>query len=248
MSTPGDDARLLLLGRSHGVLSTISVECDGYPFGSVAPYCLGRDGAPVIHISRIAQHTKNIAADARVSLTVVERGEGDVQAGARVTVIADAAFLGEADPRDSADIERYRRFVPSAASHEKAHSFRFVRLAPRRFRYIGGFGRIHWIPPGEVARESPFDDEAERRIVDHMNDDHSGALALYAERLCGVEPAAGCRMAGIDAEGIHMRLGERFLRVPFDAPVRDADGARSALVELLRRARGERDDAGTGPA
>ena len=75
-------ARELLLKHSYGVLSTISVDVSGYPFGSVTPYCADEQCRPVIYISRIAQHTKNIIADSRVSLTVVEDiGESaDVQA------------------------------------------------------------------------------------------------------------------------------------------------------------------------
>ncbi len=234
----------MLLERSWGVLSTISVDAAGYPFGSITPYCLSRRGAPLIHVSRIAQHTKNMAADARVSLTVVERAEGEIQAGARVTVVADALFLDEELAPDREEISRYRVFHPSAAGHERAHAFRFARLVPRRLRYIGGFGRIHWLEPHEVMSESPFDEEEELRIVEHMNDDHADALALYAERFCGATRASGCRMVGIDGEGLHMRLGERILRLPFESPVRDASTARSALISLLQAARAGHEAAG----
>ena len=78
-------ARQLFLQESFGVLSTISVDLPGYPFGSVTPYCADEQGRPVLYISHIAQHTRNILADSRVSLTVFEmtRGVTDVQAQGR---------------------------------------------------------------------------------------------------------------------------------------------------------------------
>src|SRR6478752_4339347 len=85
-------ARQLLLQESFGVLSTISVDVPGYPFGSVTPYCVDRDCRPIVYISTIAQHTRNILANSKVSLTVVEANSDsdDVQARGRLTLLADA--------------------------------------------------------------------------------------------------------------------------------------------------------------
>src|SRR5215510_1975732 len=85
-------ARELFLKHSSGVLSTISIDLPGKQFGSVTPYCVDDQCRPVIYISHIAQHTKNIIADSRVSLAVVENNgdSEDVQAQARVTCIANA--------------------------------------------------------------------------------------------------------------------------------------------------------------
>jgi len=78
-------ARDLLLQESFGVLSTMSLDVPGYPFGSVTPYCVDDECRPLIYISHIAQHTRNIIADPRVSLTVVENNvdSDDVQAHGR---------------------------------------------------------------------------------------------------------------------------------------------------------------------
>src|SRR6266566_1497056 len=90
-------ARELFLQQSSGVLATLSIDVPGYPFGSVTPYCVDNQCRPVIYISHIARHTKNIIADSRVSLTVVEDngGSDDVQAQGRVTCIADARPMGQ---------------------------------------------------------------------------------------------------------------------------------------------------------
>jgi len=98
-----DAARQLLLHESFGVLSTISVDVPGYPFGSVTPYCVDQDCQPIVYISTIAQHTKNILADSRVSLTVIESDDesDDVQARGRVTYIAKAVPVRESRSRSS---------------------------------------------------------------------------------------------------------------------------------------------------
>src|SRR5215471_10843787 len=104
-------ARLLFHQESYGVLSTLSVDVPGYPFGSVTPYCADSNGQPILYISRIAQHTKNIEADRRLSLTIVESASDskDVQARGRLTLIGDGVPLES----NVAEIsERYFRYFP----------------------------------------------------------------------------------------------------------------------------------------
>src|SRR6185436_15374480 len=108
-------ARELVLGNSFGVLSTISLDVPGYPFGSVTPYCFDGNGQPIVYISNIAQHTRNIMADPRLSLTVVEQdmNSDDVQARGRVTCIANARQIDESI--ESAGVSaRYFRYFPSS--------------------------------------------------------------------------------------------------------------------------------------
>ena len=218
-------ARALLLQETFGVLSTISVDLGGYPFGSVTPYCVDRSGHPIIYISPIAQHTRNIVADPRVSLTVVERtASDDVQAHGRVTCIANAI---EADgDRDAA--ERYFRHFPSSRQYDQTHAFNFFRLEPVRVRFIGGFGQIFWVDPRDFVRTNPFSAAEEMRIIQHMNQDHADVL----RRLAGSDSV---EMVGVDAEGFDMLNGDVKIRIPFAAPVTTMESARQAFVELARR-------------
>src|SRR5680860_1232296 len=123
----GADARGLLLREYHGVLSTHSVEAPGYPFGSVVPYCLNRAGEPVILISRIAQHTRNIEANAKVSLIVTEDEKDDVQAAASLTLLANAARLGP----DAADdvAASYYKFFPEAHDYHATHDLSLIHIS-----------------------------------------------------------------------------------------------------------------------
>ncbi len=222
-----DDARRLFLQESFGVLSTISLDVHGYPFGSVTPYCADDRGRPIIYISTIAQHTKNIAADPHVSLTVVERaGDADeVQAMGRLTCLGDAKPV---DRRESRVGERYFRHFPSARQYQDTHDFAFFRLELVRIRYIGGFGQIYWVEPGEFELANPFSAAQESQIVEHMNRDHRDALNRYA--------GGDATMSGIDAEGFDLLLkGASKRRVAFDVPVRNMGEARQALIALTKR-------------
>lgn len=220
-------ARTLLLEESFGVLSTISADVPGYPFGSVTPYCTDRQCRPIVYISYIAQHTKNIVADSRVSLTVVQSGTAeDVQAQGRVTCIANAKEVPSSETADVRD--RYFRYFPSARQYERTHGFAFFRLELVRVRFIGGFGQIFWVEPDEFMTANPFSPAAETKIVQHMNKDHADALRRYARG----EPA---EMAGIDAEGFDVLTAGRKVRIPFTSPVNSMEEARQALVEMARR-------------
>lgn len=236
--TPHRDARRLLLGASHGVLATLSVEVGGCPFGSVTPYAVDRAGRPLILVAEIAQHTRNLDADPRASLTVLAAAGGaDVQAGARLTWVGDGRPVAPGEELDDAAERYYRRF-PHADGYHAAHDFRFVRLEARRIRYIGGFGDIRWIEPAELATANPFPRAQEARIVEHMNADHGEAMALYCRHLLGVETGdAAVAMAGIDGEGCDLLADGRRLRLDFDRPVTTPEQAREVLVELVGHAR-----------
>lgn len=228
----GAEARALLNRAYDGVLSTHSADMPGYPFGSVMPYCLDRAGVPVIYIASIAQHTRNIQADPKVSLIVFDRGVGDVQTHGRLTLLADAQTVPE-DDEDAA--ERYFSFFPDARRFHNTHSFAFYRLAPVRLRYIGGFGRIHWLSPEQALLLNPFGADEERAMVAHMNADHRQALHRYCETAgVAVEPGVEPAMVGIDGEGFQLRAGSRVLRFAFPAAVSTPAEVRAALVAMTR--------------
>lgn len=231
----GIAARTLLLNSAQGVLSTHSKELPGYPFGSVVPYCLNEAGALVFLISTIAQHTKNLLADPRCSLIVVAGGD-DVQAEARLTLVGDCAPVPEVEVENMA--ARYFRFFPDSRDYHKTHDFRFFALDTRRCRFIGGFGNINWLEPAAVLRANPFPPEREAGMVGHMNEDHADALLHYCHQHAvpvpeGVMPV----MAGMDAEGLHLRLGSRLVRIPFSEDVTTPLAAREMLVAMARAGR-----------
>jgi putative heme iron utilization protein len=228
----GAEARRFLRSRRHGVLATLSRKFDGYPFGSVAPFVLDHEARPVIFISRLAEHTRNIEADSRVSLLVNDAGE-NVQAGARLTLVGDAARAG-------GDLDalrmRYLEYVPGAEKLMALSDFGFYAITPRALRFIGGFGQIHWVSAANYSPPANRMAEQEMDILAHMNADHAHNLRDYCRHYHG-RTANATRMAGIDCDGFDIRADGELLRFDFDMPVTDAASAREALVEMARKSR-----------
>lgn len=224
-----------LYGRSYqGILSTISVELGGSPFGSVVTFARDRAGRPLFLISRIAEHTRNVQADSRVSLTMTEDSD-DAQAAGRLTVVGRAIPVPEVDQQDSA--QRYYRRVPHAEAYHRAHHFELYRLEPGRIRYIAGFGEICWLEPHGLCLANPFTPSVENGMLAHMNRDHVAAMRDYC-RMFAVEPGTqDPRLAAIDREGFDLMIGKHLLRIDFEAPVSSPDEVRRAMVALAMNAR-----------
>lgn len=240
MSTDSEAAtgRRLVRSVESGILSTMSRELPGYPFGSVTPYVMTHAGELVIYVSSIAQHTRNMQEDGRVSLTIVEQGPGNQQALGRVTVVGDAAEVSADAQEDVA--KRYFQLFPEARAYAGTHDFVFTCVAPKRIRYIGGFGKIFWIEAEAWRQELPTWAPEEQGIIDHMNDDHRDALVNIAAR-AGLppsgDPQAVPTLIAVDPEGAHLRSGDAVAYVPFAEPAFDMDAVRSAMIALARSAR-----------
>jgi putative heme iron utilization protein len=227
----GTEARRYLRRHHAGVLATLSRRLGGYPFGSVVPFVLDHAAAPVVLVSRLAEHTKNIAADPRASLLVHDAAE-DVQTAARLTLVGDAEPVAE----PAAVTARYLRYFPDAQGLLDLGDFSFWRLRAVFLRHIAGFGAIRSITPQSFAPPENRLGDAEDEIVAHMNADHGDALRAYCRRATGAEPPAAT-LVGIDCDGIDVRAGAALLRIEFDAPVTNAGKAREALAALARAAR-----------
>jgi len=224
-------ARRLLRSVDFGVLSTMSSELPGYPFGSVTPYVLTHGGRPVIYVSHIAQHTSNMKADGHACLTVAEQAVGNQQALGRVTLVGDAQEV----PREhQAEVEaRYFRFYPEARAYGGAHAFCFYWLDPVRVRYIGGFGKIYWIERGEWLCPEPQWAAEEDEILAHMNADHVPAMLHMAQQQAGLEGSEAMMLA-CDGEGCHLSIDGEVCYVAFAGACLSLEDVRGELIRLAR--------------
>jgi heme iron utilization protein len=229
-SVQAKSARLFLKSGNDGVLSTVSLDLPGYPFGSVTPYVLDKQCRPVILVSDLAQHTKNMDADNRVSLTVTS-GNADSQANARLTYVGNARKMTS----EEADVKaRYLRRFPQAVHYFEAHNFYFYVIELVRARYIEGFGKIFWVDEKDLLLENIFTEEAEAPILDHMNQDHKGALSTYCRHFNLDAAEEEYSMTGIDGEGFDISAGAQRMRINFTECLTDPSQARDVLVALAR--------------
>ncbi len=230
--------RDLLRGLDRAALATIlPAGANGggtWPYASLVLVAVDHDLSPLLLLSDLAEHSKAIAADPRVSLLFDgTAGLDQPLTGARVSLLGRAV--------ETNDARLKRRFLarhPDAAMYAGFKDFRLYRMTPDRAHLVAGFGKIRWLSATELLPEAPLAElvESEAGIVSHMNDDHADALQLYVGKLLGL-PGDGWRMTGIDTEGIDLRCKGRVARLPFDVPLSAASQARQALVSLAARAR-----------
>ena len=230
-------ARTLLATERHGTLCTAHAAHGGWPFGSVVPYAVLQSGDPVVLLAEIAEHTRNIAADARVTLFVADSRSADrPQAGARVAMMARAEIAsGAAAP--GAQAAYFDRF-PEARGHFSSHGFDFYALRVERIRWIAGFGSMGWIDRGEwavSAAPNPLA-AAAQGISEHMNRDHPDSLVVLARRYAGIT-AKSATMVGLDATGLDLDVEGTRVRIDFPRAVSTPDEVRQVVTGMLGHAR-----------
>src|SRR3954447_9866758 len=225
--------KLLREGRS-GALATL-LPGSGDPYCSLVNVATAADGAPLLLISTLAVHTKNILADPRVSLMIDERKEGDPLQGARVML------MGTAEATDDPDVRRrYLARQPEAEMFAGFGDFAFYEMSLKSVHLVAGFGRIVDLKPEEVLTVTDDAAElvaAEPDILAHMNADHADTCRLYASKLLGAADGAW-RCVGCDPEGLELQLERTALRLPFPQRVRALGPLRAVLKELAEKARG----------
>jgi heme iron utilization protein len=233
---PGKVARSLLRRSRQGALATLMAG-SGAPYCSLVNVASHPDGSPILLISRLAVHTRNLLADARVSLMLDERVEGDPLEGSRIML------AGRAEEAASPDQEivrrRYLNAHPSAEAFVNFKDFSFFRIRPGGTHLVAGFGRILDLKPEQFLTDISGASalvEAEQGAIDHMNADHREAINLYATRLLGAEPA-DWRCTGCDPDGIDLQAGAKTLRLDFPQPVTGPGELRKMLVRLAEEAR-----------
>lgn len=230
-SFSGTEARCLLRMARTGALATLSRE-GGTPYASLVNLATDLGGLPIIFISRLAWHTRNLEADPRASILVsAPPASGDALTGARLTVLGRFARETGAGLR-----ERYLAAHPEAAGYADFPDFAYWRLVPETVHAVAGFGRIETLPPAEVFPDWSGLGALMDSAIAHMRDDHPGVAALLAVRLLGA-PEAEWKIAAIDPDGLDLSDGSRSLRLAFDAPAHDAGTLRKTLADLANRAR-----------
>jgi putative heme iron utilization protein len=229
-------ARSLLRRSRQGALATLMAG-SGDPYCSLVNVASHADASPILLISRLALHTKNILADNRVSLMLDERAAGDPLEGARIMLAGRAEEASD----EAAGIlrRRYLNAHPSAEAFVDFKDFSFFRIVPSGAHLVAGFGRIIDLTPAQFLTK--IDDasellEAEQGAVEHMNEDHREAMNLYATRLLGAE-SADWTCTGCDPDGMDMQAGATVLRLDFPERVTSGTGLRKMLVRLAGEAR-----------
>ncbi len=190
----------LLHEATHAILATQSTQMPGYPYGTAVPLVVDAAQQPWLLISSLAEHTRNLLADSRASLAVVEPGSANVQDAARATLLGRI----EAAEPGPALRQRYLRYQPEAGQYLQL-DFRFFRLQVERIRFIGGVGRMGWLDAADWTAAATLDAELETRL-----------LARWPATATG-------HLLGLDRLGIDYETAGGRRRRRFDKPLDDSE-------------------------
>ena len=226
-SGPAVAGRRLLRRCGPAALAT---SLRGAPYASLVLYAVDHDASPLLLLSDLAQHSRNIAFEPRVSLLIDgTAGLPEPLSGPRLTL------LGWAE--ETADRRLMGRFIaryPDSKVYAGFADFKLYRVAVERGQLIAGFGQIAWIDGPDLlfSQDSTAIAAAEPAILARVNEDLSETLAGCVARRLG-RPGDGWRATGCDPEGLDIRSGDAAARLEFAAPVATADAVPAALAELV---------------
>src|SRR6266566_2470744 len=130
---PARSAQKLLRESRSGALATL-MPGSGDPYCSLVNVATASDGSPLLLISRLAVHTRNVLADPRVSLMIDERKAGDPLQGARVMLTGTAAATEDPHAR-----RRYLDRQPEAEMFAGFADFAFYRITLKAAHLVAGF-------------------------------------------------------------------------------------------------------------
>ncbi|MEM7168721.1 MAG: DUF2470 domain-containing protein [Pseudomonadota bacterium] len=248
----GDDIRRLLRQCPTAALGTLEDPQIGqgdtsqastslYPYCSLVLVAVDHQGNPLMFLSDLADHTKNLRNRPQASLlfdgTV---GRKDRLSGVRATVQGPLEQVD--DPTLKA---RFVALHPNAQIYADFKDFNLYRMTVERGHLVAGFGRIHWVMAEDIllhqVDSAPLS-HAEVEILAHMKEDHSDAVELIAAHARNLDRfqvanGQGWALSGVDPEGADLTKDGARLRVPFQKLATDAETCRVELVRLTKQAR-----------
>ena len=227
----GEAKRLLRTIRAGGLAT---LDANGFPFATLVNVATAHDGAPILLMSKLAAHTRNLEARPQASILLAQTGKGDPLAHPRLTV--SGTIARDADPALRA---RFLARHPKSALYADFADFSFWRMTPTGFHLNGGFARAADFEPSAILADLTGADDlvaAEESAIGHLNADHADALRLYAAKLDG-QPDARWHATGLDPEGLDLAAGDRTSRIVFPSRIATAGALREILVALAKQSR-----------
>lgn len=231
-SSAAATVRRLIREARFAALATL--EPAGGPYASLVAVGTDPEGRPTLLISRLARHTRNIGADARVSLLVSASGTEDPLNAPRASLIGRISAAPAPAVR-----ARYLARHAAAAGYVDFSDFSFFAVAIEEAHLVEGFGRIVDVPGDQLLTDWTGADalaEGVDGVIAHMNADHADAIGLYATVLLGA-PAGDWRMISLDPEGCEIGAGDLVRRLDFSRRTQDLSAVRQELVSLVQQAR-----------
>nr|XP_043610769.1 uncharacterized protein LOC122582441 [Erigeron canadensis] len=237
---PIEEVKTLLNYSIRGVLSTFSQKHDGYPSGSMVDFACDANGSPILAVSSLAVHSKDLLANPKCSLLVAKDPED--RTDLIITVHGDAVPV----PNLDRDVIR----TAYLAKHPDAFwvdfgDFQFLRIEPKVVRFVSGVATA-LLGSGEFTKEEFAAAKVDpiyqfsKPVTSHMNKDHSDDTKLMVQHSTSI-PVDFAYMLDLDSLGFNVKAGYQGrsfkLRIPFPRRAENRKDVKTLIVEMLQAAR-----------
>lgn len=233
---PAWQARKLLRAARVGTLAT---QAAGQPFAALVTPATAPDLSVLLWLSRLSEHTRQLAAEPRCALLVAGAAEGpNPQTAPRLALTGLAAPVAEAEEgaaEYAALKARWLAIHPYAALYADFADFALWRIRPMGGNFVAGFARATRLRQADLVPDPAATAAiaaAAADIIAHCNTDHPDAMARIAYVQTGTPGA--WRMVAVDTDGCDLAQENHVIRVAFAAPAADPSGVRAELVRLAR--------------
>jgi heme iron utilization protein len=234
-----EEARTIAASTNTGILASLTA--DGDPWASLVTFGLLDDGSPVLCVSHMAEHGRNLAGDPRASIAVVAPAtDTDPLANARITL------AGVVEHPEGAELEAARQAhmaaVPAAKYYIDYSDFALWVLRVKRVRWVGGYGRMDSAAGADYATAEPDPVTLNASgAITHLNADHADSLTVMAQALGGFPDATAAVCTGADRYGLDLKVttprGVAYTRVGYPTRLNAVSEMRAASVALVKAAR-----------
>ena len=239
---PVEEIKAVFNHSSRGMLSTFSQKHEGYPSGSMVDFACDAYGSPILAVSSLAVHTKDLLTNPKCSLLLAKDPED--RTDLVITLHGDAVSVSEKDRE--AICTAYLARHPNAFWVDFG-DFQFVRIEPKIVRYVSGVATAS-LASGEFSKEEYQTAKVDpiyqfsKPIASHMNKDHSEDTKLIVQHWTSI-PVDFAYILDLDSLGFNVKAGyqgDTFkLRVPFPRCAADRKDVKTLIVEMLQAAKSQ---------
>ncbi len=154
METMAEQAQALLRDAGQAALATaLARDGSGWPYASLVLACVDQDLSPILLLSDLSDHAKNLKRDPRAALLFEDagtrQGKLDPLSLPRVTILGHVSPAEEDDECDRLK-SRFLARHPGARVYAGFGDFRLYRMKVESAHLVAGFGKVHWLGAREI--------------------------------------------------------------------------------------------------
>ncbi|XP_071720170.1 uncharacterized protein [Rutidosis leptorrhynchoides] len=235
-----EEVKTIFYHSIRGTLSTFSQKHEGYPSGSMVDYACDSNGSPILAVSNLAVHTKDLRANPKCSLLVAK--DSDDRTDLIITLHGDAI------PVPETELDAVRESY--LAKHSDAFwvdfdDFQFLRIEPKVVHFVSGVATAFFRSGefnGKEFKEAKVDQiyQFSKPISSHMNKDHSNDTKLIVQHATSI-PVESAYMLDVDSLGFNVKVAYKDntykFWIPFPRRAEERKDVKTLIIEMLQAAK-----------